>query len=262
MGTERGVFVADLDTGRVVRRFEGGKGTHAVAFSPDSKTLATGSPERIQIWDLATGKVLLQLRDGFGAPYFLTLLFAPDGKSLATGSSFGPNDGTTRLWDLTTGKQRWQRGGLNNRAAALYPLAFSSDGKTLLVQENYGAALRILDTVKGEELRQFKGPKKHARVAVSRDGRRLASFDWDAKKIRLWDLDAAKELRPAPGDVGDADFFGLSSDGKILAHARKGEDIRLLDTTTGAEIRRIASGLEQVESLEFLPGDKRLVFRL
>jgi WD40 repeat protein/serine/threonine protein kinase len=77
----------------------------ALAFSPDSKTLAYASIDNatqkpaVTIWDLTSNNpryVLLGHRD-----YIQCVVFNPQGRMLASGSW----DGTVRLWDTATGKE-------------------------------------------------------------------------------------------------------------------------------------------------------------
>lgn len=65
------------------------------AFSPDGKLLATGNKTAIQLWELASGKPIAELRGHEGQ--INSLVFAPDGKVLASGSA----DHTTQLWDVS-----------------------------------------------------------------------------------------------------------------------------------------------------------------
>jgi WD40 repeat protein len=72
------------------------------AFSPDGKTLATGtSTGLLKFWNLATGKEQASL-EAHGGPV-TSLVFSPDGKTLATVSN---GDDSVRLWVVATAKER------------------------------------------------------------------------------------------------------------------------------------------------------------
>src|SRR5438105_15917771 len=74
--------------------------TRSLAFSHDSKMLASGSNDyTVKLWDVATGKEQAILA---GHEHSVRgLAFSPDDKTLVTGRM-----GTTvRLWDVSTGKE-------------------------------------------------------------------------------------------------------------------------------------------------------------
>src|ERR1051326_286994 len=73
----------------------------AVAFSSDSKLLATASADkRVMLWNVETGKRVATLSED--ADVVSAVAFSPDGKSLATGSF----DRTVKLWDLEKNEVR------------------------------------------------------------------------------------------------------------------------------------------------------------
>ena len=66
-----------------------------VAFSPNSKMLAMGVGEKIELWDVETERIIAT-RHGHGGAVS-TVVFSPDGSTLASGS----RDGTALLWKVS-----------------------------------------------------------------------------------------------------------------------------------------------------------------
>src|SRR5947209_5060841 len=68
----------------------------SVAYSPDGKTLASGSYDQtVRLWDVATGKEQATLQGHTDRVW--SVRYSPDRKTLASGSG----DGTIKLWDVT-----------------------------------------------------------------------------------------------------------------------------------------------------------------
>ncbi len=94
------LIMTDVQTGKIFWKAVGHKGpVTALAFSPDGKTLASGSTDRaIRMWDVQTGKELRRFLGQQGAIRALT--FTGDGKNLISQGA----DKSTLTWDVATGK--------------------------------------------------------------------------------------------------------------------------------------------------------------
>ena len=93
----------------------------ALAFSTDSKTLASTHNKGIKLWDITTGGELGTLKGDIGICY--ALAFSADSKILVSGS----HDGTILTWDIATGTKLTTLKGHDNWIKAL---TFSPDSKT------------------------------------------------------------------------------------------------------------------------------------
>ena len=99
----------------------------------------------------------------------LCLAVSPDGRRLATGPSVG--DKVARVWEVATGKPVSR---LEGNAAAVYALAFTPDGKSVLTGGE-DTTLRLYDAATGRPVRRFRpdgGARVHA-LAYPPDGRRV-----------------------------------------------------------------------------------------
>ena len=97
-----------------------------IAFSPDSKTLASLENNKVNLWDVATGKEKFTLQKSNNQ--FYSLAFSPDGNTLATGLERNRENEIVYLWDVATGKEKKQ---LKSHTVNTIRVLFSPDGKTL-----------------------------------------------------------------------------------------------------------------------------------
>ncbi len=95
----------DVASGKLLATCECDEGVEAVAIAPDGKTIASASarwgngsydasPAQVQLWDVATSKLLARLPDQ--PRQIFAMVFTPDGKSLITASL----SGAVIVWDL------------------------------------------------------------------------------------------------------------------------------------------------------------------
>lgn len=168
----------------------------AIALSPDGKTAFlsqaaaqyTGRPTGIQLWDLESGKQLLDLgkdlKINVGAA-----VFSPDAKLLAVGQGFNEGAGKLFVLDAATGKKVRDLGSHANgvTAVSVHPGGkhFVSSGRDTLVkfwQIDDGKLAKDLGAARGGQFKDWI----HA-VAFTADGLTAAAADM-AGQINIWTL--------------------------------------------------------------------------
>jgi WD40 repeat protein len=179
---------------------------HAVAVSPDGRTLASAGQDRaVKLWDLASGRVLHSLTVHNDAVWGLA--FSPDGKLLASGS----RDGTIALWDVDSGAELRA---LHGHSRSPSRLRFSPDGRTIAAGGEHGT-VKIWEVATGKVGDPLPGHTGVVRcVAFSPDGKLLAAGGED-KTVTVHSLAAGQVQKFAAANaINDVAF---SPDGRLLA---------------------------------------------
>ena len=142
--TERNIVLRDVETGDHIRTLIGHTDdVESLAFSPDSRTLASGSGMRdktIRLWDIETGssKVVTDPSWADNARMYAgvasKIAFSPDGQTFASGMKRGD----IHLWETATGAKKKTLRGHSQRIAHIF---FSADGQTLISASDDGTML-------------------------------------------------------------------------------------------------------------------------
>jgi WD40 repeat protein len=187
-------YMWDAQGGQQVQRYEGhAQPLTSAIFSPDGKMVFTGSWDNTaRLWDAESAEQLrvFEGHSGGDQAVIQAVAFSPSGDMLATAG--GWEDGTVRIWDEATG---WERLRIDTLEvpATIYSLAFSPDGRYLLISHNspgtyFGAEhrVRIWNVETGEEVRQLAGHSESVYWAeYSPDGRTVVTASGDGS-ARLW----------------------------------------------------------------------------
>ena len=185
----------------------------AMAFTPDGKTLVSGSEDKtVQLWK-TNGVKRATLRGHQG--WVTTVAFSSDGEIVASGDS----NKIIKVWDVDTGRERATLRGHKNTINAL---TFAPEGTPLyskcLASGSADGTIRFWDPETGQELITFTvGHTEWVKaVAFFVDGTTLASAAFNGT-VEIWSLMTKRELITFTAGRNDlAEFAVLSPDGKFF----------------------------------------------
>jgi WD40 repeat protein/tetratricopeptide (TPR) repeat protein len=218
---------------------EAGDGNIALAFGPDSRTLAAGRTSGIALWDLPGGRLRRSFTGHAGG--VLGVAFRPDGLALASAGG----DTTARLWDLRRGEEERVLRGHTSAAAAL---AFRPDGERL-VTGGHDGSVRVWDLTADPEFGRVV-PRQNVTsnleaIAFAEGGRQIVAARRGAACYRL---EAGTHTLLGRATVGLTDEWmtpaepaSLDGSGRLLAGISR-DDPRLAccwDARTGKELVRL-----------------------
>ena len=235
-----------------------------LAYSPDGKTLATGSRDdlakdtTIQLWDALTCKHKASLTTEH-CETILSIAFSPDSRTVAGGDK----NGTVYLWDAISGELKTTLTGHGKKY--IFSIAFSPDGRTLAsgARSSGDSEVYLWDVLSEECKASLNRLAGVSSVAFSPDGSALAV---GGKDVTLWDLHKILHQSPDDMPIYAADEFdktgrhkatlkghtgyinsvAFSPDGRTLASGSIDGKILLWDITktpqTSKQIARRALG--------------------
>jgi len=223
---------------------------HALAFSSDSLTLATGSEDHtIQLWNIATSKPKYKSPHCHQNPIY-SLRFLPDGQKIAVGSGRD-----IMLCNPRTGKGTASVHSGSNNALSVNT---SPDGLSLVSAYGKSVCLSTLPRNKVQTPSTvLDGHSLTVRAATfSHNGLYIASAS-DDHTIRIWNASNKSEVQPAvmqeamdnkemsalikserkfTGHTNMVMSVAVSPDGAAIVSGSADNSVRIWDAQTGAEM--------------------------
>lgn len=211
------IKIWDASTGTLSHTLEGHlAGISTIAWSPDSKVLASGSDDKlIRLWDVSTGKCMPTPLVGHHN-YVYSLSFSPKGNMLASGSY----DEALFLWDVRTA--RLMRS-LPAHSDPVSGVDFVRDG-TLVASCSSDGLIRIWDTATGQCLKTLVHEDNTAVTSVkfSPNGKYVLAATLDSN-MRLWNYVDGRVIKTYQGHKNEK-FSINGSFGSYTADAKRQGD--------------------------------------
>ncbi len=246
VATGIGIWIYNTNTGVEIALLTGHTDQVAsVAYSPDGRTLASGSSGEIRLWDPSTQEHKIT----FVGQEARSLAYSPDGQTLAAVRSQGVD-----LLNAQTGERK---SFLSGHTYPVEALAFSADGKKLATAtgSDEDKPIRLWNTHTGQLLQTLNGHTRYVHSLVfSPDNSTLASGGWDGT-IRLWDPNTGEQTRTIKWWNVSLTY---SPDGKRIA-VGSGARLLLLDANTGKRQQTLFGHTSGIKSIVYSSDGSTLV---
>ncbi len=224
----------DVASGKEVSSWVADRDSRINSISPDGKLLILENAKPsglLRVVELATGKEVRRFNHPARAG---RCVFGPDGKMFAVALGNYGEPGRIVLWDFATGKELATLAG---HTGAVYHMAFSPDGKTL-ISGYQDQIIRVWD------LQNYKEVQKSADLKTPiygleffHDGKGFVSSGAE-NLVRVWDLAPLRERFPVAGPSQSVSWLSWTPDGRRLATGA-GNRVWIWESATGKLVRAL-----------------------
>ncbi|MFD3675857.1 protein kinase [Streptomyces sp. NPDC058613] len=251
-GPDGKIWRWDLPSRRsTVTRIDVARYIQTNAFSRDLTILARAEENRIQLWDVATGRTTgtftgattYELQEGF----FGSVALSPDGRTLAGSSVKG-----LYVWDVPSGRTLAVHS--VPEGAKRGPTGFGPDGGLLAS----GAPVQLWQLPAVQSVATLAGDPNEVGelLAFSPDGQILAVAQRHYT-VRLWNAASRQDIAVLERHEAEILALAFHPGGRLLASAGRDGKAFLWDTASGSTTADFTGG-EPIGALAFSPDGKTL----
>jgi len=217
------MLLADAATGKPVGSLKGHSNNLFLHLdsTPDRKRLVTAGHDdgSLIVWDMEIEKPILDFDGPRGT--IGPLAFSPDGETVFAATRWDHGS----LWDARTGR-RLHRLDVEEKGPCA-SAAFTPDGRHVVVGYGWGGTsrdgnwpARLWRVADGKLIREFPGHKDTVHhLAVSPDGKELATQDRSIGLIRLWEIDTGRIIRQGNWSTDYTARFTFARSGQVVGLA-------------------------------------------
>jgi serine/threonine protein kinase len=224
----------------------------ALVWSPDGSRVASGSLDgTVQLWDAATGKIVMTYGSLAATQPVKTIAWSSDGMYLAAGNG----NGTVRVWNVTT-QQEVLPQAYSGHTSAVRSVAWQPNG-TLLASASQDGTVQVWNGLTGQRISSYSGHSGWwvLSVAWSPDGKYVASGGTD-KTVRLSDaLTGQQVFSTYTGHTDEVWSVAWSPHGDLIASASQDGTVQVWNASTEQQISSytVASNPKRAESVAWSP---------
>ena len=223
-------------------------------WGPQVTALANTSrrPRLVNYWplpDLADPALRRVLANNTGR--VTAVAVAPDGSWIVTAS----DDGTARVWDAATGRQRAVLQGHTDRVTAV---AVAPDSRWIATA-SWDDTARVWDAATGRQRAVLQGhTDRVTAVAVAPDNRWIATASWD-DTARVWDAATGRQRAVLRGHTNGVEAVAVAPDGSSIVTASDDGTARVWDAATGRPRAVLQGHTNGVEAVAVAPDSSWIV---